>query len=338
MAGFIAAAAVAAWLIYRALVARAFDWRLAVDSITHVRPGWLLLSFLAIYATYWVRALRWAVFLRPLKPKPSMRNLLPATIIGFTAITLLGRPGEFVRPYLIAIKEQVPVASQLAAWVLERIFDLLMALLLFGFALARVNASGIRGGPNLVWILEAGGETVTLTCVALLILLVCFRHFSHPARRWLTNGLRFLPQAQFSRMEKLVETFVQGVESTRSDRALLLLLLYSVVEWTLVVLCYWCLAGAYPGISLTYVDVMILTGFVTFGSVVQVPGIGGGLQVVAVLVLTELFGVKLELATAFAFLVWIITFVAITPVGLTMAFHEGLNWRRLRQIGQEVKT
>ena len=62
-----------------------------------------------------------------------MRNLLSATVIGFTAITLFGRPGEFVRPYLIALKEKVPVTSQLAAWLLERIFDLLMALLLFGF-------------------------------------------------------------------------------------------------------------------------------------------------------------------------------------------------------------
>ena len=42
---------------------------------------------------------------------------------------LLGRPGEFVRPYLIAVKERVPVTSQLAIWVLERIFDLLNEVL-----------------------------------------------------------------------------------------------------------------------------------------------------------------------------------------------------------------
>ena len=43
-------------------------------------------------------------------------------------------------------------------------------------------------------------------------------------------------------------------------------------------------------------------GFVSFGGVVQIPGVGGGTQVVAVLVLTELFGVRLELATSFALL------------------------------------
>ena len=43
-------------------------------------------------------------------------------------------------------------------------------------------------------------------------------------------------------------------------------------------------------------------GFVSFGSIVQIPGVGGGMQVVSVLVLTELFGIRLELATAFALL------------------------------------
>ena len=73
-------------------------------------------------------------------------------------------------------------------------------------------------------------------------------------------------------------------------------------------------------------------GFVSFGAVVQIPGIGGGTQVVAIVVLTELFGVRLELATRSPF-VWIITFVAIVPVGLGLALKEGLDWRSLRQIG-----
>jgi hypothetical protein len=57
---------------------------------------------------------------------------------------------------------------------------------------------------------------------------------------------------------------------------------------------------------------------------------------VSVLVLTELFGVRLELASAFALFLWILTFVAIVPVGLLVALKEGLDWRSLRRIGAEV--
>ena len=89
----------------------------------------------------------------------------------------------------------------------------------------------------------------------------------------------------------------------RSDAALFLVLCYSALEWVLICLCYWCLAQSFAGIvNLGLVDVLILMGFVSFGAVVQIPGVGGGMQVVSVLVLTELFGIRLELATAFAML------------------------------------
>ena len=61
---------------------------------------------------------------------------------------------------------------------------------------------------------------------------------------------------------------------------------------------------------------MILLGFVAFGSVVQIPGVGGGMQIATVLVLTEFFGIGLEAASGIALVLWIITFVAIVPIGL----------------------
>jgi len=50
--------------------------------------------------------------------------LVPPTLIGFTGLALLGRPGEFIRPYLIARQAKVSFSSQIAVWTVERIFDL----------------------------------------------------------------------------------------------------------------------------------------------------------------------------------------------------------------------
>jgi glycosyltransferase 2 family protein len=330
------AIAALAWYLHAQLAERGFDWGMIGSSISHLHWEWLLLSFIPIFGTYYGRALRWAVFLRPLKQHPSVANLFSATIIGYTAIALFGRPGEFVRPYLIAVKERVPVSSQLAAWVLERIFDLLMALLVFAFALSRVDRSAVQLGPNLTWVLEVGGRIVTVACLLLLVLLLSFRHFAQPIKRRLTAALSFLPDAQHRKAESLMEAFVQGVESTRSDGALLLVFLYSVIEWILIAACYWCLARSFQGIIVfSLVDVLIFMGFVSFGAIVQIPGIGGGMQVVAVVVLTELFDLRLEVATAFAVIVWLITFVVVVPFGLILALKEGLDWQSLRRLGRE---
>jgi glycosyltransferase 2 family protein len=309
-----------------------FDWRLAAFSFTHVRLSWLLLAVAFVYSTYWGRALRWTVFLRPLKPRPSMRNLLSATFVGFTAINLLGRPGEFVRPYLIAVKEEVPIASQLAAWVLERIADLLMVLVLFGFALVHTGSSTGVAGSKLGWLLSAGGRIAGLLAASTVLLTIVFRHFAQPVHRALIRVIGSLPQSMCDQVDKLLTFFIQGVESTRSDGALLLILLYSVLEWLLIVLTYWCLAESFTELNLTIIDLMVFMGFVSVAASIQIPGVGGGVQVMAVIVLTELFRVRLETASAFAFLIWIITFVAVVPAGLVIAMREGLGWSRLRRL------
>lgn len=337
MAGGVAATVAVGWFAWAQLAAHGFDWRLVLATFTRLRWFWLAVSLVPIAGTYYGRALRWAVFLKPLKERPSLGNLFSATVIGFAAITVFGRPGEFVRPYLIALKERVPVPSQMAAWILERMFDLLMALLFFAFALTRVTSAHLHTGSKLIWALSAGGRLVGALSLAVLILIVCMRHFAEPLQRWVLSGLHFLPERHFRRVERLITGFVQGVESTRSDGALALVLAYSVLEWVLIALCYWCLVLSFgDALNLTFVDVMVLIGFVAFGGAVQIPGVGGGVQVVAVLVLTELFGVRLEVASAFAILIWIFTFVIVVPAGAGLALKEGLDWRSLRQIQREA--
>src|SRR5207245_8181380 len=133
---------------------------------------WLAFASICAYATFSARALRWAVFLNPLRPRPGMWNLVKATIIGFTAVTLLGRPGEFVRPYLISVKEDVPLSSQLAAWFLERMFDLLFALAIFGYGLSRLSASRAQVGGALQWLFQMGGSIVWILSAISLGLLI----------------------------------------------------------------------------------------------------------------------------------------------------------------------
>ena len=330
----VAAAALAAWFLRSRVSTVAFDWGLAVSSVARLRWPWLLVALIPIFGTYYGRALRWEVFLKPQKARPSMRNLLVATVIGFTAITLFGRAGDFVRPYLIAVKEKVPVTSQMATWFLERVFDLLMASLLLGFALTRLQGSGVHVGVKLAWVLAFGGRIVGCSCAAVLLAIVCLRQFAEPLRRRLVSTAAYLPERWAAKTRKLINGMVKGVESMRSTTALALILVYSFLEWLLIAACYWCLAQAYAGqIDITVVDVLILMAFVSFGGVIQIPGVGGGTQVVAVLVLTELYGARLELATSFALLLWILTFVAIVPVGLGLAVKEGLDWRGLRRLG-----
>src|SRR5919197_768250 len=68
-----------------------------------------------IYVAYFLRALRWKIFLRPVRKHASTWSLLASTLVGFTGLAILGRPGELIRPYLIARRENLSFSSQQAS-------------------------------------------------------------------------------------------------------------------------------------------------------------------------------------------------------------------------------
>jgi uncharacterized protein (TIRG00374 family) len=326
----VAALAVGIWLVRRFLESRGFDWRAFRATLLALRWWWLAAASGSVMAGYYGRALRWRVLMRPVKADPSLWNLFSATVIGFSAITVLGRPGEFVRPYLIASKEKVSTSSQIAALVLERIYDVLIVLAIFGFALGRVRRSDAALGPALSWVFATGGWLVGALSVVVLGLLAAFRHFSAGMRRRLLGALSALPERHFKKADRLITAFVEGVASTKSQKAMLL-------EWATIALTVFCVMRAFGGaLHFGWLDVLIFLGFLAFGAVVQIPGVGGGTQVVSVLVLTELFRIPLEISTSVAIVLWFISFVVVVPLGVLLALHDGIRWRTLKQLEPEV--
>ena len=329
---------VVALLLYRAR-GSSFQWRLFLDTLVHVNWVWLAVSTLLMLLTYWGRALRWEVMIRPLGSRATVRKLTFDTAIGFTAIVLLGRAGELVRPYLISVSAGVSFSSQIAAWMLERILDLLAVLLLFGLALTWIPGEGLHLGPALRWVLAVGGYAVFGIGLLCLILLGLFRSFSEGAQRRVLSAVTFLPQKYYKLVEKMLTTFSEGMESTRTWSSLALLLVYTCLEWALIIGVYYALLSSFPASSsFKITDVVILIGFMAFGSLVQIPGIGGGIQVVSVLVLTEIYRLPVETAVGLAVFIWVITFVVVVPVGLACAFREGLNWSSFKQLPKDAST
>lgn len=328
-----AAVLLAGWIAWRVWGEKGFEWARFAGTFRNLDPWWFGASLALALATYIGRAFRWRVLIRPQKRHASLWNLFVATAVGFTALVLFGRPGEMARPYLVAVKEKLSFSSQMAAWLLERIYDLVMALLIFGYALSQVRASGVQVGERMHWVLEAGGYfvgVIGLVCVAVFLAL---RQFGDRSERRILEGLAVFPPRYRDWFGAAVMAFRHGVESTKSWRAVGEVLGYSVFEWVLIVACCGCLFRAIPATAtMQLTDVLIYLGFVAFGSVVQIPGVGGGMQIVSIVVLTELFGLPLDTSTGVALINWIVTFVVIVPVGLFLAFREGLQWSKLSHL------
>src|SRR5271165_5116039 len=107
-----------------------FDWATFWNNTSHVNWEFVVLATAITYYTYVLRATRWRIYLKPMCSTTTARLLGPQ-FIGFTGLALLGRPGEMIRPYLIARKENLTFSSQVAVWLVERIFDMASVAVMF---------------------------------------------------------------------------------------------------------------------------------------------------------------------------------------------------------------
>ena len=309
-----------------------FDWSAFSATLSRLRWGWLALSLVAIYLTYVGRALRWAVLMRPVKRHPRFWSLLSATFIGFTGLVLFGRPGELVRPYLIATREKVPVSSQLAAWFLERVYDFLSVIVILGAGLSQVHVSSGMS-PALTWLLQTGGKVAAAFGLACLILLFMIHRFGDWTERRLTDSVGFLPEPLQARVVGAIRSFLAGMKSTGNPAMVFRITVYSALEWVTIFAATYCAFQCLPETArLSLADTLTVLGLSAFGGIVQLPGIGGGFQVVTIMVLTELFGIPVEAATGAALVLWVVNFASVVPVGLFVALHEGVNWKKLRHL------
>ena len=144
---------------------RNFDWA----RFRETRPQhWMHIvhGVALIYLAYVIRAFRWKIFLKPVRPKAKSLSLVVPTVIGFTGLALLGRPGELIRPYLIARRQNLPFSSQLAVWTVERIFDI------GAYAVMLVAAIFFAEGPRelpLYSVFQKGGVVLVALVVAMVL-------------------------------------------------------------------------------------------------------------------------------------------------------------------------
>ena len=316
-----------------------FRWKDFVQSFRNLRLSYLLLAAAMIFASYLLRSLRWREFLRPMKVA-QMANLIVGTLVGFSAVALLGRPGEVLRPWLIARKEGLTVSSQAAAWTLERVFDSLTVSGFLGLALYFASARGgfPEGHESLLENFRRGGLVLFAGAVALGIAVSQFRRRSQLIRSLLGWLGRPLPMKVQVHLGKMSESFADGLAGIGSLRSLTVCAAYSCLVWMSIVVAFWsvfqALGDPVSHLGLSAAVLVVLATII--GSLAHLPGVGGGQQVAIALTLTRLFDIPLALAATAALLLWALSFMMVLIPGLPLIAHEGLTWQRLRSVTKEM--
>jgi hypothetical protein len=316
-----------------------FTWRKFIHSVGQANVWLLLLAFLSVYGLYALRALRWQRFCRYLGPA-RFWNTFTGTVMGFAAIFILGRAGEPVRPLLLARKNQLPVPAMFGIFFLERFCDFAAAVAIACLSLLVFSNRLSDAGADMNWVNGAprhGAWMLLATLCTLIVILLYYRlHGAGAVDRGLAlwraaGGMR-------SRLASVITGISEGLQAIRTLSDLWAAIFYTAAHWTLAVLIYLWIAKAFSDSfvhsDMNFSGAMLILAVTLVGSVLQLPGVGGGAQIASFIGMTKIFGIEPEPAAAIAVVLWITTFAGCTLLGIPLLIREGMSFGELRKLAR----
>lgn len=324
-----------------------FDLGVFRSQLALARWDVIGLSVACIYVAYMFRSARWALLLKHNK-RVGLFSLLGTQVMGFTAVALIGRVADPIRPYLVAKKTGLPVSSQVAVYIVERLFDAGSMAVIFSVAMLGVpydvlmkatshsHLVSLLGAHSPFWAAFAaryGGLILTLMGASFLV-----------AVRLAGGLMATLAERSFgvfsAKLGKAagekIRGFHAGLDTMRTFGEFSAVAGVSLVMWVLIAGAYFegCRAFvASPQLAaMTPSQCVLLMVGSGSASILQLPILGWFWQIAAVAaMLTGLLGANAEAATACAAVLLLTTFLAIVPVGLIWAQFEHVSLRRVAE-------
>jgi hypothetical protein len=298
-----------------------------------------------IYLAYVFRSARWALLLRHNKKIP-LFSLLGTQVIGFTAVALIGRVADLVRPYLVARRTSLSLSSQVAVYIVERLFDVGSMALIFSVAMIWVPTDEIikataHSGPLArlavnhrdlaVIFARFGGLAITILGALFLVIV-----------RWSGGAFAAFFEHIFAPVSKSfglavgnkIRAFHSGLDTMRSFADFATTASFSLSMWLLIAFAYLEVCRAFvasPELATISLPKCVLVMIASGGaSIIQLPVIGWFSQIgLVVVALAAVLGASAEAATACAATLLLVTFLSIVPVGLIWARFEHVSLRKI---------
>jgi uncharacterized protein (TIRG00374 family) len=298
-------------------------WR----SMRHADYVYVLPSAAAVIASLFIRAVRWRLLLSPMKSVP-IKSLFAATMMGAMGNNVLpARLGEVVRADAIGRRESLSRSASFATIVVERMIDLFTVLVFLGVVVVYVPF------PSEI---KTGGYTMLLVSLAALAFLLFLRTKTSSALKVLRFFCRPFPEKLGLRIERLMMSFVDGLEILTRARHMPAIAILSVLTWLAMTGSIVFMFKAF-GMSQLSIDAAVVVLVATaFGVMIPAaPGFVGTFHVSCQLALA-IYGVDRASALAYSIVLHATQWVPVTAIGLAYFVAANLSFKDLERI--ETKT
>jgi uncharacterized protein (TIRG00374 family) len=254
---------------------RNLDWQQVTGSLRRANPWYLSGAALIISFGYLLRAIRWRVLLEPITPA-SLKELFATTTVGFSAIFLIGRAGEIVRPMWLPMRDRrVRPSAALVTLGLERIFDLAALACFFAVNLLWFSPPAGRES-DFQYVATIGYGMLGAVVVGFAVLFV-YQRISDRVIGWAARitDRSFIPKRVQRIFLSILEKLSGALSILKDWREMLLVTFWSVMLWLAISIPTWLVLLAFE-MPFTFSDSLVIMGVAAVSSVIPTPGGAAG--------------------------------------------------------------
>ena len=222
-------------LIFLWLSLRGIDIHSMLQSLTTVELLSAIMALIAGMLFMWIKAWRWSVILGPVA-RVELPLLHSAVYIGTAANLIIVHSGEVLRAALVGRRSRVASSAILASIGVERIFDFMVVVALFGVLLIM--------DPELPEYVAAAGLIAIFMVVAGLITIVSLLVPSKARRHLRLLVIRLLPEKLSEMIKNQLKRGLVGFSVLGSLPIVIKVFLLSILQWSFIVGAIWLCAAS----------------------------------------------------------------------------------------------
>jgi uncharacterized protein (TIRG00374 family) len=278
---------------------RGIEFHEFYDALKKTSLIWILIFACTTMSAHVLRAYRWKVMLRRVKPDLSLHNAFAALMLGYGINNAIPRLGEVSRAIFLGQYEKISRMSILGTIVVERMIDMVF----FGLA---VLVSGVIYSGDIYtkfpWLRATSliGLVLMLIMVLVMVFFVRNRDALLPL---VTKRVGKISAKAAGKIESLLIKLSDGFLSIQGTRTYIEILIFSVLimlNYGLNSLIGFYIVGIQYIVPVTFAMAWVTMSISSVGMIIPTPGGIGSYHAITKMILVSVFGVGAVVSTAYA--------------------------------------
>lgn len=303
------------WLVFRKV-----DVGNVVQEIFKANYWWILLSFFLGIISHLARAMRWNILINSMGYKTRTKTTFYAVMVGYFANLALPRLGEVSRCGMLSKRENIPFDSLFGSVVAERVFDLIVLIIMMIFVVV-FQLEIVGGFVNKLIVVpllskfsnNLSGILIFLIALTVFIVVVTILYKIFKARLHQSN--------LFVKTSKFFKGFLDGLKTIMKLKRRAAFLFFTLIIWGMYFLMTYVVFFSLEATShLTIIDGITVLTLGSLGMVAPVPGGLGAYHFIVKATLFEIYKIPNEMAATWATLIHTSQSLMLIVVGIFSYF------------------